>query len=286
MSNSLISLGLGFGGGKASTSSGRIDSGVTIDGALTTELAEPLTAENGDILLFELAAGLPSITNTYSVEFDGNDDFMTCGTVSALNNATNFTLSMWVNFQTFVSNGSGYNILLGAGTGGSDRFILNAVRNSSTLADRFEVYFCDPAGASIVNISAGLVLNTWYHMAVYKSGADMSFYIDNTLMGSRSNAPSTGSGANFAIARGLYGGLYSSNILVDEVAVWDSDQSSNKDSIYNSGVPTDLSSLSPVHWWRMGDNDSGSGTTITDQGSGGNDGTLTNGPAFSTTVPS
>lgn len=29
------------------------DSGITIDGALTTELAEPLTTENGDILLFE-----------------------------------------------------------------------------------------------------------------------------------------------------------------------------------------------------------------------------------------
>lgn len=29
--------------------------GVTIDGALTTELAEPLTAENGDILQFEPA---------------------------------------------------------------------------------------------------------------------------------------------------------------------------------------------------------------------------------------
>lgn len=31
------------------------DSGVTIDGALTTELTEPLTAENGDILQFEPA---------------------------------------------------------------------------------------------------------------------------------------------------------------------------------------------------------------------------------------
>jgi hypothetical protein len=31
------------------------DRGVTIDGALTTELAEPLTAENGDILQFEPA---------------------------------------------------------------------------------------------------------------------------------------------------------------------------------------------------------------------------------------
>lgn len=33
-------------------------------------------------------------------------------------------------------------------------------------------------------------------------------------------------------------------------------------------------------------NDSGTGTTITDQGSGDNNGTLTNGPTFSTTIPS
>lgn len=31
------------------------DSGVTIDGAITTELSEPLTTENGDILQFEPA---------------------------------------------------------------------------------------------------------------------------------------------------------------------------------------------------------------------------------------
>ena len=39
-------------------------------------------------------------------------------------------------------------------------------------------------------------------------------------------------------------------------------------------------------WWRMGDNDNGTGTTITDQGSGSSDGTLVNSPTFSTTVPS
>ena len=72
---------------------------------------------------------------------------------------------------------------------------------------------------------------------------------------------------------------------IDEVAVWDSDQTSNVSTIYNSGTPADLSSLSPKSWWRMGDNDGGTGTTITDQGSDGNDGTLTNGPTFSTDVP-
>jgi len=48
------------------------------------------------------------------------------------------------------------------------------------------------------------------------------------------------------------------NGKLDEVAVWDSDQSANVSSIYNSGTPLDLSGLtsSPLHWWRMGDGDS------------------------------
>ena len=223
--------------------------------------------------------------NAYSVLLDGSNDYVDCGAITALNSATDFSVSMWVNFQSFVNNVAGYNIIGGSGSTTNNRFLLNVVRSSSTSANSLEVYFCE-ATASIVGTS-GLTTNTWYHMAVYKSGSNMSFYIDNTLIDSRTNAPTSTSatGSNFAIGRGIYGGSYSSNILVDEVAVWDSDQSSNKDSIYNSGTPNDISSLSPVHWWRMGDNDGGTGTTITDQGSGGNDGTLTNGPTFSTTVP-
>ncbi len=44
---------------------------------------------------------------------------------------------------------------------------------------------------------------------------------------------------------------------VDELAIWNSDQSANVSSIYNSGSPFDLSTLGtqPKHWWRMGDGD-------------------------------
>lgn len=47
------------------------------------------------------------------------------------------------------------------------------------------------------------------------------------------------------------------NCLIDELAIWSSDQSSNVSSIYNGGVPLDLSSLAtpPSNWWRMGDGD-------------------------------
>lgn len=47
------------------------------------------------------------------------------------------------------------------------------------------------------------------------------------------------------------------NCKLDEVALFDSDQSSNIATIYNLGVPFDLSSLlnPPSAWWRMGDGD-------------------------------
>ena len=74
---------------------------------------------------------------------------------------------------------------------------------------------------------------------------------------------------------------------IDEVGIWTSALSaSDITAIYNSGVPDDISTYSPVLHYRMGDNDAGTGTNITDQGSGGNNGTLNNGPTFSSDVPS
>jgi len=57
------------------------------------------------------------------------------------------------------------------------------------------------------------------------------------------------------------GKLVSGNTLngekVDELAIWNSDQSGNISDLYNSGTPHDLSLLTtePKHWWRMGDED-------------------------------
>ena len=42
----------------------------------------------------------------------------------------------------------------------------------------------------------------------------------------------------------------------------------------------------PTTYYRMGDNNGGTGTTVTDEGSGGNNATLENGPTFETDVPS
>ena len=53
---------------------------------------------------------------------------------------------------------------------------------------------------------------------------------------------------------------------LDEVSIWTKALSDDDVSdLYNSGTPTDISlSSSLKSWWRMGDNDGGTGTTVTD----------------------
>lgn len=65
------------------------------------------------------------------------------------------------------------------------------------------------------------------------------------------------SGQNFRLGRYATGNYMRNSCKIDELALFDSDQSANISSIYNSGSPFDLTTLTtgPNHWWRMGDGD-------------------------------
>jgi hypothetical protein len=123
--------------------------------------------------------------------------------------------------------------------------------------------------------------------------AGYDIFLNGTKVGNAFGTWTSGTGAKISADRLTVGARNRSGTIamnydgfVDEVAIFDSAISeADITAIYNSGVPADLTSYSPATWWRMGDNDGGTGTTITDQGSGGNDGTLTNGPTFSSTTP-
>jgi hypothetical protein len=155
------------------------------------------------------------------------------------------------------------------------------VNNTNKI--RFASYHTNDSIDSTTAVTA----NTWFHVAATHEAGSDKIYVNGSLEAS-------GSAASFSVSNAANLRIGSSSIfsnahqgLIDEVAFFNSALSaSNITSIYNSGVPADISSLSPVGWWRMGENNGASGTTITDQGSGGNDGTLTNGPTFSTSVPS
>jgi len=81
--------------------------------------------------------------------------------------------------------------------------------------------------------------------------------------------PTTNSNSNYGWSSGIDSDLFrigkrgsgndwlKNDCRVDEISLWNSDQTANVSSIYNAGVPHDLSLLGspPSNWWRMGDGD-------------------------------
>jgi hypothetical protein len=219
----------------------------------------------------------PSFSNQYSVDFDGTDDYIDLGTSSDLAPA-NITLMCW--FKASGTLGS-YNFLMY-----QSNTMFGAFRLTYRISNKFECMISGPWGYSNIESSSTYTLTDWHHVAMTYDQSYLRLYVDGVEANSvaQSNALSY-NGSNTWIGKG--NAAQNAEGVMDECAVFNTALSSSDiSSIYNSGVPADISSYSPVGWWRMGDNDSGTGTTITDQGSGGNDGTLTNGPTFSTDVPS
>lgn len=245
-------------------------------------------------------AGGAAYSNALSASFDGTDDIIDVGDISAINSATNVTISGWFNSTYFPH--STYNTLWGGGHDGSppdpsptDRFWLTCNRAGTLIRIWYGV-------STNFTFACSISTGTWYNVVLTIDGTTVKLYVNGSQAGTTvTTAPSltSGMGDGFEIGANPNYRPYYWNGYIDEFAVFDSTLSaSNVTAIYNSGVPADLTSLSPVHWWRMGDGtgdtDDGGGApasgdtigTIADQGSGSNNGTGTNGPAFSSTIPS
>ena len=222
-------------------------------------------------------------TNTYSLDFDGTNDELTIPQGTFNLGSDLFSFSLWFNADSL----NAYNCLfrINSSTGSSC---------SSFIRSNGEIWLSNWSFNQLV--STGNTINTgaWNHLAYVKSTTGSSGTVTIYYNGSSIASGPVPSGSNFgsesgtsAIGRSYAATHYPFNGKIDEFAFWNSALSaSDITDISTSGVPTDLTSLSPVGWWRMGDNDGGTGTTVTDQGSGSNNGTLTNGPTFSTSVPS
>jgi hypothetical protein len=223
-------------------------------------------------------------SNTYSLSFDGTDDYIDLGTSSSLNPTSALTISAWVRADTHNSTAGTYDAIYnsskdaGRATTG---FVLCATEN------KWYCYYYSGTTWYGVASDSNLVTGQWYHLASTWDGSTAKLYVNGSVQTSTLSLSSISySTATSAKIGSYYTGNYLDG-LIDEVSLFDSALSaSDITNIYNSGTPNDISSLSPIGWWRMGDNDSGTGTTITDQGSGGNNGTLINSPTFSTTIPS
>ncbi len=248
--------------------------------------------------------------NTYSLDLDGvNEHAITSASPIDYDDMANgYTFSGWVwreDVPSLPSNGGTTGWFGGA----------YSTNDGSIVYPYLRWYITDEywAGSALTalnwvhgsqgvnNTSTLLPAGAWSHLAVTWDGSStVTTYLNGSQLAQITSASSLASRTDkMAIGRGHW---YHKG-LVDEVAYWNQGLSAaqitniyrgeeNGGSGGTNGTPGDLSTFNPIGWWRCGDNDGGTGTTITDQGvdsngdPSGNDATLVNSPTFSTSVPS
>ena len=236
----------------------------------------------------------PSFTNTKSILLDGVDDYVDCGdndNLSFGDSVTDspFSISAWVK----MTDATKFRIVTKAGAGSND----NEYVLITSASDQLFLQLYDSSTSNKKNRYYTTPLTSfegqWIHIVgTYDGRGGSTAYngIKLYLNGNRVDDASGGGGTYVAMHNTTalleIGKLSTStaNGLIDEVAVFNSELSaSDVTNIYDNGVPNDISSLSPLSWWRCGDGDTS--PTLTDNGSGGNNGTMTNFSTFSIDVP-
>jgi len=231
-----------------------------------------------------LNVSTPAFANTKSVKFD-NLDYLTANATSVNNvlgrsgngsgSADAWSVSMWVkpigtqNNQTFLYYGGNDN--------NNEGHIWFRYYGGSAFQGIMLEYGTNNNNLKMLMTNQALPLNQWTHLLVTYDGGttgsssgNMSTYYSRfkfyangqlvTTSNTHQNFGYSGSIKDEQFQIGKKGDTTSyirSGGRIDELALWDSDQSSNISDIYNNGTPKDLSLLTtpPTNWWRMGDGD-------------------------------
>ena len=223
-------------------------------------------------------------SNTYSISFDGSNDFLDIGDVTILDGLTTLTVSFWINFTSLPGTyNAARNIIMKGDGGNTNKGIAIRVHGDGGTGNGPRFGYQVPGNLNVVNYT--VTTSTWYHCVVTMASAGFNVYVNGSL---RSSAD-VGTGVTIAnISDKLcIGGQETTNpvnAIIDEVAIFnDTKNLSTVQDYYNSGAPTNLSNESGlIGYWRM---EEGTGTTVADSSSNSNTATLTNSPTWSSTVP-
>ena len=193
----------------------------------------------------------PFLVNTYSMEFDGVDDYIDCGTgLGDLlgNYSGDFTWSSWVNIVYAAAMKGIFYIGDYPNPNWTNSFEIN--HSSNTIFVRHNGNITSQVGLH----GLGTWNNVWIHLTVTSvAGGTVTTYINGSVPTpiSSSNAPAS---INFSSQTTIIGdylhGLYKFDGKIDEVAFWNTELSSDAiTEIYNatnnnSGKALDLTTSS------------------------------------------
>lgn len=212
--------------------------------------------------------------STGALAFDGTNDYVDCGLAASTNVfGTGWSFSGWV-FPTVAQIGGIYAKGVENGNGGAGEFLY--IWSNRTI----QLY--NSGGGTRETSNGVLPLNAWSHVAVTIDGTNVKFYINGSLDVSRSNGgfPVTAASYTTRIGRESTGGFYFAGAL-DDIRIYSGVLTAPQiAAMYANTTPAPTAGL--VGHWKF---DEGTGTVAADSSGNGNNGTLTNGPTWTTDVP-
>ena len=191
-------------------------------------------------------------TANYStaLDFDGNDNI----SLSTINLGTTNTVSFWINRDSYLTQEAP----LGDPTAAAGAMVYINGASGNVL------YKWDGGWTTWTGL-LGTIQQQWIHVLIIRNGTSSTAYLN----GGSGTTVTTGGTADNSL--GIIGSTTTNanylNSKLSNVAVWNSDQTSEKDNIYNGGTPAASYTNTPTAWWKL-DN-----TTIADSSGNGNTGT-------------
>lgn len=225
--------------------------------------------------------------NLYSMLFDQVDTMVSMGDVLDMSDDGTDAYSVSVWFKT--TSTQTYQQVIGKQVNGGNSNGWNLSIFAAASQSQFRGFLGTASGSQYLffqtSYSADVRSGNWNNVVMTYDGTQsvsgFNVYLNGnpiTVTSITNNTPSgVANTSDFNIGvRGSsssYSNAFNGNI--DEASYFNSVLSAiDVTSIYNLGIPNDISSLNPLGWWRMGENGTWNGTKwiLTDQGSGGNDG--------------
>jgi len=224
-----------------------------------------------------------SFDNRYSLDFDGSGDYGTTAYIPS--NSTAFSYSFWTKSSDTTNSMSWMATSPSSGNGGGFRVITPSGTKAfyALVANGSAQYLNNNVGGT--NASLAVRDGNWHHLVFSINGTAIKIWIDGGSGGYPTHTDTSSVSYVGNVTQPLIFGKngvlnsYYFNGELDEISTYEYELNATQISnIYNSGTPIDVGSnglnLSPSGYWRGGDANGGTGSTVTDSSGNGNDATL------------
>ncbi len=242
-------------------------------------ISDGMTTAN--LVTSDLTRSIPY--SSYSMNFDGSNDYIDLGNVLASTFEYNvaFSISAWINVD---NNSLVYKSILTK----MDNGPVYQGFQFQVYGDELNFHLINDYSASdyihVITTGSPIIQHNWYHVVLTKPASPLASGVKMYVNGVEEavTATDTITGTTVSTDELQIGARDNGQVFLgnlSNIAVFNSELSQDQIiTIYNGDVPNDISSLYPVSWWSLAGDSYFDGTNwiCPDLGSGGNNGTSAN----------